>query len=589
MAKSFRLLQHGEHPEAPSTSESSNVIDWTKCILCQNITQEGLRCPGESRRATDVDTYSSLAVNLQIFQELGRLPDTVNLAGLDNGSGVASTLKSNKAKWHKKCKDNYNNTKLKRAEKRNKEDEESGTACESPKKKATRRSTGGAAKTTQDTCFFCGKPGDLHKASTKKLDRNVRRCAEVVQDYMLIGKLSSGDMTSQDAMYHGNCLKTLYKKAEMANRSTDKDNTNKQLHGIALAELLSYIDDCHTESADSNIAPLFKLADLTEMYSERLKTLGADVTSRVNSTRLKERILANIPDMEAHKQGRDVLLAFKDDIGLALKTAFQSDLDEEAIILARAADIVRRDILNHQKTIFNGAFSQECQQESVPQSLTTLIGMVMTGPNIVQQSSNATDTQAMLSVSQLVRHNVIIRRRVGSTSHYHSVDREPPLPIYVGLLIHARTRKRGLIDKMYDLGLSVSYDRVLSISKDLGNDVCARYEAEHVVCPSTLRRGLFTTGAVDNIDHDPTSATAQGALHGTGISIFQHPTTNAPGEDREIPVSVPKQKTMAPLPSEYTSIQPATLRTKEPEVPEVADLPPVQSDAISAAFQDDNR
>ena len=35
--------------------------------------------------------------------------------------------------------------------------------------------------------------------------------------------------------------------------------------------------------------------------------------------------------------------------------------------------------------------------------------------------------------------------------------REPSLPIYVGLLLHGGTRKRSLVDKFYDLELSVSY------------------------------------------------------------------------------------------------------------------------------------
>ena len=56
--------------------------------------------------------------------------------------------------------------------------------------------------------------------------------------------------------------------------------------------------------------------------------------------------------------------------------------------------------------------------------------------------------------------------------------REPPLLIYVGLLLHGGTRKRSLIDKFYDLGLSVSYDTVFSISADLGNDVSELYKSE---------------------------------------------------------------------------------------------------------------
>ena len=51
-------------------------------------------------------------------------------------------------------------------------------------------------------------------------------------------------------------------------RSDTKYDSNKQLHGIALAELLTYIQESRTES---EIAPVFKLADLVEMYTSILK------------------------------------------------------------------------------------------------------------------------------------------------------------------------------------------------------------------------------------------------------------------------------------------------------------------------------
>ena len=102
---------------------------------------------------------------------------------------------------------------------------------------------------------------------------------------------------------------------------------------------------------------------------------------------------------------------------------------------------------------------------------------------------------------------------------YHARDKEPPLPIYVGLLSHVQTRKRTLIDKLYNLGLSISYDRVLSISTDVGNAVSALFEEERLVRPPNLCKDLFTTAGVDNLDHDPSSTTAQDSFHGTGISV----------------------------------------------------------------------
>jgi hypothetical protein len=37
-------------------------------------------------------------------------------------------------------------------------------------------------------------------------------------------------------------------------------------------------------------------------------------TPHVNSTRLKDKLLAEIPEIEAHKKGRDIFLAFKKDM-----------------------------------------------------------------------------------------------------------------------------------------------------------------------------------------------------------------------------------------------------------------------------------
>ena len=50
-----------------------------------------------------------------------------------------------------------------------------------------------------------------------------------------------------------------------------------------------------------------------------------------------------------------------------------------------------------------------------------------------------------------------------------------------------------------------------------------------VVCSAQLRKELFTSGALVDLDHNLTSSTATDSFHGTGISIFQSPTkSNAP-------------------------------------------------------------
>ncbi len=67
--------------------------------------------------------------------------------------------------------------------------------------------------------------------------------------------------------------------------------------------------------------------------------------------------------------------------------------------------------------------------------------MILGGPNI---KSEAQDTQASLSVAQLFQYNSCIRRQEGTSSTRHNKARETPLPIYVGLTVHARTRESKL-------------------------------------------------------------------------------------------------------------------------------------------------
>ena len=67
------------------------------------------------------------------------------------------------------------------------------------------------------------------------------------------------------------------------------------------------------------------------MYKARLEQLDVSV---IHTSRLKTRLLAVIPDLQAHSQGRDVLLTF--DVGNAIKIA--CDHDSNAMLRAGAKE-----------------------------------------------------------------------------------------------------------------------------------------------------------------------------------------------------------------------------------------------------------
>ena len=67
-----------------------------------------------------------------------------------------------------------------------------------------------------------------------------------------------------------------------------------------------------------------------------MEQLEIKLDMRPHTTRLKQRLLTEFTDMQTQKKGRDILLAFENDIGPVLAKACEIDSDSDAIILAHA-------------------------------------------------------------------------------------------------------------------------------------------------------------------------------------------------------------------------------------------------------------
>ena len=71
---------------------------------------------------------------------------------------------------------------------------------------------------------------------------------------------------------------------------------------------------------------------------------------------------------------------------------------------------------------------------------------------------------------------------------------------------------------------------------------------DKVVCRPSLKADAFTTAAIDNIDHNPSSSTATSSFHGKAISPFQHSSLGKVDE-REVPDFQITQKKLKKLSS----------------------------------------
>ena len=117
-------------------------------------------------------------------------------------------------------------------------------------------------------------------------------------------------------------------------------------------------------SLQSDEPTVFPLSDISQLYQQRLAQLGVDIPN-VNTTRLKDKLLAEIPELQAHKKGRGVLLAFQNDVALSLSKASEY---YDALVIAKTAKVLRRHILEHQSK-FDGTFPEGCVKDAIPPML----------------------------------------------------------------------------------------------------------------------------------------------------------------------------------------------------------------------------
>ena len=273
----------------------SCLIDWKKCLFCQDNSCT-LQCPALSKRKDNGAGYRTLIEDLCEFEKLGQLPLQFSLERLGDGAGAVETLCTNTACWHKSCRDQYNKTKLQRAKKRKCSEVGEDNNAKNWKK-TTRLSLGNmpGMSTKEDLCFFCEEKAStevLRSASTFGLDSRVRSAALLLEDEKLLTKLNSGDLIAVEAKYHKKCLTSLYNHARDKRRRQNRhcDDLN-MAHSIALAELISYLEDSRVKGE----VKVHKLSSLVKDYSVRLTQLGADSDQQVHATRNASKSIKPLP------------------------------------------------------------------------------------------------------------------------------------------------------------------------------------------------------------------------------------------------------------------------------------------------------
>ena len=103
-----------------------------------------------------------------------------------------------------------------------------------------------------------------------------------------------------------------------------------------------------------------------------------------------------MPQLEAHRQGRDILLAFDNDVGTILsKVSEYSD----AITLAKAAQILRKQMLACKSPDL-----EKCIDNTIPPGLLQFVCMIEHGVDIKSQIRNGA-SKSDQAIAQLLQYN----------------------------------------------------------------------------------------------------------------------------------------------------------------------------------------
>ena len=136
----------------------------------------------------------------------------------------------------------------------------------------------------------------------------------------------------------------------------------------------------------------------------KLEQLGSNMSERTHATRLKEKLLTQIPDLEAHKGKYEIMLPFKYDVGETLLDVKARDQESDDDVPIRAANIVRKEIFQKQYK-FTGSLTDEHYYDK-PAYLIVLVQMILGCTNIqTQTENNHVVKTAALSIYDLLTFN----------------------------------------------------------------------------------------------------------------------------------------------------------------------------------------
>ena len=207
-------------------------------------------------------------------------------------------------------------------------------------------------------------------------------------------------MIASEAKYHLSCptkLRNRYRTFIKKQNKTEEKTDDSMNECRAFIELRRYIEECVIGGTF-----LFELNNIHSLYVERVKDLGMGKT--INKTRLKAKHLEAFSTVHEQSLSQNIVFVFEEGMRSMLSDSLViRDFSEDALILSKAAAIIRKDMFSHAVFKFTDNFTEECQENPLPASLKLILSMILNGATLKDQSKR--EFQACLTISRKILFN----------------------------------------------------------------------------------------------------------------------------------------------------------------------------------------
>ena len=371
----------------------------------------------------------------------------------------------------------------------------------------------------KNACIICQQiGGKLHKVEFTETGTRMFKVAEALPDKSFFVRMNSIPNLCDavaNVQYHLKCwvisernaLKTASEKQEIQ----EIEDVNRVIADVEIIEIVrqNFTGDGILDMNNLNKTYNNLYGNDNEVnykrYLKRLfnETIPGVVFSRPPARRLSEQLYS--ADCQAK----------------AIET-YKNNSDDYTTIF-EAAKIIRNELLKHRNWKFDGDFSGF----DLPVSLSSLLRWIIVGPKntvdtILKKNSidNRVDNIAQIIV-KASKSDRQVKHKSSPDANFREVV-ETPFSVGLGIHVHKETRSKKLIECLSDLGLSISYDKVMKIENDLGNAVYENISLNHgVFVPPNIQPGIPLHFAIDNIDFRNDTPDGKSEFHGTTHVVFQ--------------------------------------------------------------------